>query len=423
MNEEALLRAALDSPDTDDVPWLVYADWVEEHGEPERAAFIRTQYALDRTRFTSPGHEEELGQRVGELWEAHGDEWVARLAPLDFEEVEYQRGVLAALRLGDVEPAGWEKLSTLISVEYLELRGDTVTDDRLSWLLPLRYLTHLELRDCPVTDAGLLQLMDLPRLFIVEQYGTLVTEEGQARFWEEQQKRFLTLPPEERHAVALRYTALLDDHDRESCEIDNVDDVDDGQFVYFSALPELSVLKVWNCRLRGEGLRHLIGLPELRELAINGEHLTTTAGLEQLTPLERLTVSGHRWTAEDLARVGRLTRLEMLDLEMREAAPDVTLEFVAGLTRLSRLSLSGWTGLTDDLLAPVRNLVNLYDIFLEGSGITDAGLAHLRDLPKLEYVGVDGTAVTPAAHERLLNELSARRRSLEPPATGEPSGA
>src|SRR5262249_23036615 len=153
------------------------------------------------------------------------------------------------------------------------------------------------------------------------------------------------------------YTALLDDHGREICYIDNVDEIDDNGFAYFSALPELCALKLWCCRLRGEGLRYLIGLPELRELAINGEHLTTTAGLEQLTPLERLEVSGHRWTAEDLARVARLIRLEVLDLDMRGAAPDVTLDFVAGLTRLRRLSVPGWTRLTDDLLAPVRNLV------------------------------------------------------------------
>jgi uncharacterized protein (TIGR02996 family) len=38
----AFLAAILDRPD-DDLPRLVYADWLDEHGEPERAEFIRTQ--------------------------------------------------------------------------------------------------------------------------------------------------------------------------------------------------------------------------------------------------------------------------------------------------------------------------------------------------------------------------------------------
>ncbi|MBX9624891.1 MAG: TIGR02996 domain-containing protein [Gemmataceae bacterium] len=39
---EPLLRAVCEHPD-DDTPRLVLADWLEENGEPERAAFIRLQ--------------------------------------------------------------------------------------------------------------------------------------------------------------------------------------------------------------------------------------------------------------------------------------------------------------------------------------------------------------------------------------------
>ena len=40
--ERALLDAVLATPE-DDLPRLVYADWLEENGNPERAAFIRVQ--------------------------------------------------------------------------------------------------------------------------------------------------------------------------------------------------------------------------------------------------------------------------------------------------------------------------------------------------------------------------------------------
>ena len=43
MNErEALLKAVCENPD-DDTPRLVFADWLQENGEEERAEFIRVQ--------------------------------------------------------------------------------------------------------------------------------------------------------------------------------------------------------------------------------------------------------------------------------------------------------------------------------------------------------------------------------------------
>lgn len=41
-DEAALLRMIRDNPD-DDMPRLVYADWLEEHDQEERAWFIRSQ--------------------------------------------------------------------------------------------------------------------------------------------------------------------------------------------------------------------------------------------------------------------------------------------------------------------------------------------------------------------------------------------
>jgi uncharacterized protein (TIGR02996 family) len=61
-DELALLAAVLASPG-DDTPRLVYADWLDEHGNPERAEFIRMQCELaKRVRETGgfgvcePGH-------------------------------------------------------------------------------------------------------------------------------------------------------------------------------------------------------------------------------------------------------------------------------------------------------------------------------------------------------------------------------
>jgi uncharacterized protein (TIGR02996 family) len=44
-HDEAFLGAMLEAPD-DETPQLIYADWLEEQGDPERAEFIRLQAQL-----------------------------------------------------------------------------------------------------------------------------------------------------------------------------------------------------------------------------------------------------------------------------------------------------------------------------------------------------------------------------------------
>jgi uncharacterized protein (TIGR02996 family) len=85
------LRAIQAAPD-DDAPRLVYADWLEEHGEPERALFIRVQCELARMEkwaseqfLVLPESREgqyldALRERARALLDAHGLDWLADLA-------------------------------------------------------------------------------------------------------------------------------------------------------------------------------------------------------------------------------------------------------------------------------------------------------------------------------------------------------
>jgi uncharacterized protein (TIGR02996 family) len=59
---DALIRAICSNP-VEDTPRLVYADWLDEHEESERAEFIRIQIAVART--PTPG----LRARERQLWE------------------------------------------------------------------------------------------------------------------------------------------------------------------------------------------------------------------------------------------------------------------------------------------------------------------------------------------------------------------
>ena len=65
------LRAILDDPDDDGVR-LVYADWLDEHGQPERAEFIRVQCELALAHEEGREADVELWGRSEDLRTAHG---------------------------------------------------------------------------------------------------------------------------------------------------------------------------------------------------------------------------------------------------------------------------------------------------------------------------------------------------------------
>jgi uncharacterized protein (TIGR02996 family) len=72
----ALLQTIIEHPD-DDVPRLIYADWLEEHGDGNRAEFIRTQIEL--ARGATGKRKSTLEARQADLLSAHAEQWVEPL--------------------------------------------------------------------------------------------------------------------------------------------------------------------------------------------------------------------------------------------------------------------------------------------------------------------------------------------------------
>src|SRR5262249_28140169 len=60
--EQALLCAVIDAPQ-DDLPQLVYADWLEEHARPQRAELIRIQCRLADLPLDSPDYPDLLDRQ------------------------------------------------------------------------------------------------------------------------------------------------------------------------------------------------------------------------------------------------------------------------------------------------------------------------------------------------------------------------
>ena len=63
---DSLLRAVIDNPE-DNAPRLVYADWLDEHGEPDHAELIRLQCALARRGGVPKARRVAVKQRVAEI--------------------------------------------------------------------------------------------------------------------------------------------------------------------------------------------------------------------------------------------------------------------------------------------------------------------------------------------------------------------
>lgn len=108
--DDSLLRAILDAPD-DDLPRLIYADWLDEHGEPARAEFIRVQCELAHC------------SRCGGDGTAHGTD-----RPFEWSGPASYPGVCpgcAALRRRERE---------LLDGQHCNARGCT---NRLAWAAPV----------------------------------------------------------------------------------------------------------------------------------------------------------------------------------------------------------------------------------------------------------------------------------------------
>jgi uncharacterized protein (TIGR02996 family) len=140
----ALYRAILANPD-DDAPRLVRADWLDEQGDPDRAAFVRYQCEWARLVPGHPRYRELLG-----LWQVlerrHRDGWTADLGDAgrycgfwrglpDFFEVDTGQAIE---RL--------EQIRRRVPAQCVSLRLAGFREDLQHWpgLDPIRYLAVWE---------------------------------------------------------------------------------------------------------------------------------------------------------------------------------------------------------------------------------------------------------------------------------------
>jgi uncharacterized protein (TIGR02996 family) len=168
----------------DDTPRLVYADWLSENGQDDRAEFIRVQ--VERSRLPAwDANQVRLRLREQELLRKHAEEWLAELPTIEGVTWEgFRRGIVAEVSFANFEAmrasahacravapieavtVSWprkregQKVSRPIAeLRELSLTGRPGSEDEIRWLASspqLSTLHHLTARGLWAEGLGLL---------------------------------------------------------------------------------------------------------------------------------------------------------------------------------------------------------------------------------------------------------------------------
>jgi uncharacterized protein (TIGR02996 family) len=176
MNErQAFIRAILEDPD-DDLHRLVCADWLDEHGDPDRADFIRAQVELARLDRRDP-RRGPLETRAQQLLHRHGPRWLAAIQPDAWGLPPFERGFPRELALISQTQAEdfIERADAVFAVEpiielgiaYGPQRAEAEQLVRLAGVRQLEWLRRLSLNgstEQASSDPGLEVLLASPYL-------------------------------------------------------------------------------------------------------------------------------------------------------------------------------------------------------------------------------------------------------------------
>jgi uncharacterized protein (TIGR02996 family) len=387
-HDEAFLQAIREAPD-DDGPRLVYADWLDEHGQADRAEFVRVQ--CERARGVQGSWGEALLQRARELLQAHWEEWVgplreaARPAGRKFGEHwfagDFHAEALSKFRRGFVDTL------TLGAEEFLARTG------LLARLLPLRYLYLRGAGPQAGALAAVSYLDGVEGLSFIGYFEAPLTADG---------ARALAASP---HLGRLRTLDLYRN------------DIGDAGMEALAGAAWLRGLQSLNAienGLSAAGLRSLAESPlaeSLQGLLLGRDDLGDEAAADLarsplwprllLLSLNRAGIGPAGAASMAAAPLGNLRKLDMSD-NLLGALGAERLAGAACLRTLTWLHVRN-CGLGDEgveALARSPHLAGLQTLDLENNGITDRGVRALADSPhlrRLRTLTLRGNRVSDAA--------------------------
>ena len=158
------LEFILAHPD-DDAPRLVFADWLEEQGDSDRAEFIRIQ--IERARLPEwDARQVRLRLRERDLIELHGQKWKGELPSIEgITWEDFRRGFVATASfatftiLREKASACW----AATPIEAMSIRWPR-RDEASETITPIAGLRELSITDRLVDRDDVDRLADLPLL-------------------------------------------------------------------------------------------------------------------------------------------------------------------------------------------------------------------------------------------------------------------
>jgi uncharacterized protein (TIGR02996 family) len=324
----SFLQAILEAPD-DDTPRLVYADWLEEHGdaaEQVRAEFIRVQVELARIPGDDP-RRPALEMRQEELLAAHEAEWLLEVRKRARRGATFRRGFIEEIECDCLAiERGAKTLDSMIPLRRLRIYGDPSRPTQAIISSPaLSRITFLWLRCFYSVDVD--RMLEAPQIGSLTGFGL------------------------------------------SACDFNMFE------------------LHGWLSHEKLERATELF-LGSERSLSSRGDHLFSSPECSRLTKLDFSLCPFDTVYLRDLLtspHCGLLTSLDFM-LNFRLQDPRATLlADCPKLTNLAFLSLDG-CGITDDGLRELARspyLPSLTDLILSTNAVTDAGIRALIDSPNL----------------------------------------
>jgi uncharacterized protein (TIGR02996 family) len=159
---DAFLRAVLADPE-DDAPRLIYADWLDEQGDGDRAEFIRVQCAVARLD-PDEGRRADLRRRERDLLRRHEVDWAGWLGGFASGWV-FERGFVGSLTVV-IEPflRYAERVFEREPVRHVKLRGTRRRMAALAAESSLERLSSLDLSHDRIESAGAVVFFRSPHL-------------------------------------------------------------------------------------------------------------------------------------------------------------------------------------------------------------------------------------------------------------------
>lgn len=374
---------------------LVFADWLEDQGDP-RGELVRIQCQLEKLNRNEPDHV-RLRSKAGRLERAHGG--FGQLDSVTTAKTELRGGFVERVEL---TPTRWirhaEQIVRTTPLRDLRLKGKSAKFAQIAQMPELSQLTALELRQPKLNDADLTAIVNSPHLAKLTSLGIHGTEcSALGRILAESpllpQLTTLEISGEE---ISRRDIERIGKHSRQlqSLEISYAEN---------SAFPELAAAGF-------RSLRNLNFNCGWRMTTLTGSQLEAFGQSEFDEPLKHLTlrpVAPGFAEAFGSARYQSLSELAIYDDALK--TPDVT-AILSHLTQLTDLTL-GFCRLRDAAARAIARspaLAGLKHLRLTQNQITAKGVEAILNseffTPETE-LHLAGNSIDEKAIARLRKEL------------------